>query len=45
MKIERECLKLIIDELNEKIDKKEKENMELLKTILKIWIILILNLI
>ena len=33
MKTERECLQLIIDELNEKIDKKEKENMELLKTI------------
>ena len=33
MKTERECLQLIIDELNERIDKKEKENMELLKTI------------
>ena len=33
MKTERELLQLIIDELNEKIDKKEKENMELLKTI------------
>ena len=33
MKTERELLQLIIDELNEKLDKKEKENMELLKTI------------
>ena len=33
MKTERELLQLIIDELNERIDKKEKENMELLKTI------------
>ena len=33
MKTERELLQLIIDELNEKLGKKEKENMELLKTI------------
>ena len=33
MKTERELLQLIIDELNEKLDKKEKENFELLKTI------------
>ena len=33
MKTERELLQLIIDELNEKLDKKEKENMQLLMTI------------
>ena len=33
MKTERELLKLIIDELNEKLDKKEKENMQLLMAI------------
>ena len=33
MKTERELLQLIIDELYEKIDQKEKENMTLLKTI------------
>jgi kinesin family protein 5 len=33
MKTERELLQLIINELNEKLDKKEKENMQLLMTI------------
>ena len=33
MKTERELLQLIIDELNEKLDKKEKENMQLLMAI------------
>ena len=33
MKTERELLQLIIDELNEKLDKKEKENIQLLMTI------------
>ena len=33
MKTERELLQLIIDELYEKLDKKDKENMALLKTI------------
>ena len=33
LKTERELLQLIIDELNEKLDKKEKENMQLLMTI------------
>ena len=33
LKTERELVQLIIDELNEKLDKKEKENMQLLMTI------------
>ena len=33
MKTERELLQLIIDELNEKLEKKEKENVQLLMTI------------
>ena len=33
MKTERELLQLIINELNDKLDKKEKENMQLLMTI------------
>ena len=33
LKTERELVQLIIDELNEKLDKKEKENMKLLMTI------------
>ena len=33
LKTERELQQLIIDELNEKLDKKEKENMQLLMTI------------
>ena len=33
LKTERELVQLIIDEVNEKLDKKEKENMQLLMTI------------
>ena len=33
LKTERELVQLIIDELNEKLDKKEKENMQMLMTI------------